>query len=145
MRKLLLLSACAALAACGGTASDAPAEAVAEEEAAPATTAADGGASHGTFVITRANGDTITEVLSEDGTFTATNGAGEVTTGTWEQKSPNEFCSKDDDEDEMTCFAEEVNAEGVWTSTDPDDGEVSTVERVVEDEASEESDAMAEG
>lgn len=99
------------------------------------TTAADGGPSHGTFRITQADGDVITEKLAEDGTFTATDQDGEVTTGTYEQKSPNEFCAKDDDEEKMKCYVEEVNADGVWTSTDPDDGEVSTVERITDEDA----------
>jgi len=143
MKRIAVIAVCAALAACGDTTSDAPVEAVIEETTA--ATGADGGPSHGTFKITRANGEVITELLSEDGTFTATDAEGQVTTGTWEQKSPNEYCSKGDDEEEMKCFSETVNEEGVWTSTDPEDGEVSTVERVVEEEAAEPADAMADG
>ncbi|MBD2842481.1 hypothetical protein [Erythrobacter rubeus] len=138
MRNIALLAALAAVAACSPAETEetvaADAAAVDKTEAVAETTAADGGPSHGTFRITQADGDVIIEELAEDGTFTATDQDGEVTTGTYEQRSPNEFCSKDDDEAEMKCYAEEVNAEGVWTSTDPDDGETSTVERVTDEE-----------
>ncbi|TMM48819.1 hypothetical protein [Qipengyuania marisflavi] len=133
MKYIVLVAALASLSACGGAATEeessaAPAEMVVEE--APAMTAADGGPSTGTFEITNAKGEVSTEVLAADGTFTSTNAAGESKTGVWEQRSPNEFCAQDADETEMTCFAEAVGDDGVWTSTDPDDGEVSTVKRV---------------
>jgi hypothetical protein len=133
MKKFVLVAALVSLSACGGAATEeqAPAEAtemVADE--APATTGADGGPSIGMFNVTNAAGEVSMENLMPDGTYTSTNAAGEVSTGVWEQKSPNEFCSQPSDEDAMTCYAETVNADGVWTSTDPDDGEVSTIERI---------------
>ncbi|MBV7264839.1 hypothetical protein [Erythrobacter ani] len=137
MRYIALAGALTAVSACTAAetneAASADATAVEETAIVAETAAADGGPSYGTFRITRANGDVIVEELAEDGTFTATDQDGEVTTGTYEQRSPNEFCSKDDDDAEMTCYAEEVNDEGVWISTDPDDGESSTVERVTGD------------
>ncbi len=133
MKKLVLLAAFAGLSACGGAATEEAAPAETTETVATevvATTAADGGPSTGTFTVTNAAGEVSTEVLAEDGTYTSTDAAGEVTTGVWEQKSPNEFCANSSEKEEMTCYAEAVNEDGVWTSTDPDDGEVSTVVRV---------------
>lgn len=131
MKILVLIAALASLSACGGAATEetAPAEATVAEEAV-VTTAADGGPLTGTFAVTNAAGEVSTEVLLEDGTYTGTNTAGEATKGVWEQRSPNEFCSQASDEEEMTCFAETMNEDGVWTSTNQDDGQVSTVERV---------------
>ncbi len=132
MKKIIAVATLAALAACS------PAEDAAEAEAPDAAAeeamvmAADGGAPYGTFKITNAEGAVLTEVINEDGTFTSTDEAGETTTGTWAQK-PGEFCTTVDAEGaEEQCFAETVNDEGQWTSVDPDDGEVSIVERVEE-------------
>ena len=138
MKRLIVLPLLAALAACGAAEEDDGAlAATAGDEISPdatalATTAADGGPSTGTFRVINAEGEISIEVLADDGTYTSTDADGEVETGTWEQRSPNEFCAKPEDEEEMTCYAEEVNADGLWTSTDPDDGEVSTIERVAE-------------
>jgi hypothetical protein len=133
MKKLVLVAALASLSACGGavTEEEAPAEAtemMADENAT--LLAADGGPTVGTYKVTNAAGEVSTEVIAEDGTYTSTNAAGEVSTGTWEQKSPTEYCTQPSDAEKMTCFAEMVGDDGVWTSTDPDDGEVSIIERV---------------
>ena len=48
----------------------------------------------------------------------------------WEQKSPEQFCfTKDEEGATQKCNTEAVDANGVWTSTDPE-GKVATVERV---------------
>ncbi|GAA4641563.1 hypothetical protein GCM10023115_00720 [Pontixanthobacter gangjinensis] len=133
MKKILIIAAVASLAACS-------AEKKADETATPAetvevateTTAADGGPSIGTFKVTDAEGKVSIEELRADGTYTSTSEGEEPKTGKWEQKSPESFCSTPDaEESKQTCYAETVGEDGVWTSTDPDDGSVSTVERVV--------------
>ncbi|MEP0191576.1 MAG: hypothetical protein ABJP70_13240 [Erythrobacter sp.] len=130
MKKLILVAAIAGLSACGGAASDEQSAAEPVETAVEEVTAADGGPSTGTFTITNSKGEVSTEVLAADGTYTNTDADGTVGNGVWEQRSPTEFCTQASDEEEMKCFAESVDADGNWTSTDPEDGEVSTILRV---------------
>ena len=132
MKKILIITAVASLAACSAEKTTdeaaAPTEAV---EAAAETTAADGGASTGTFKVTDADGKVSMEEIRADGTYTATTEGEEPKTGKWEQKAPESFCTTPDEEGaKQKCYAEAVDDKGVWTSTDPDDGTVSTIERV---------------
>ncbi len=131
MKKIILVAALATVTACNQA--DTTAEPAATEEAAPAvaTTAADGGPSTGTFEITLPDGTKFTDEVKEDGTYEATAADGSVMdTGKWEQKSPAEYCQTSDKEGSVQkCYAEKVE-DGVYTSTDPDTGEVSTVVRV---------------
>lgn len=130
MKRIALVAALATMAACTPAAeTEAPAEPAATE-VAEATTAADGGPSHGMYRVTDSEGKVSMEDVREDGTWTDTDEAGVVTTGTWEQKSPNIYCTTKDAEDAVQkCHDEVVDENGVWTSTDPD-GKVATVERV---------------
>ncbi|MFN2098559.1 hypothetical protein [Altererythrobacter sp. MF3-039] len=129
MKKLIAVVTLAALTACSSAEEAAETEEVAEESQ---IMAADGKPSYGTFTVTDPDGSVLTEVVIEDGTFTSTDAEGESVTGTWVQK-PGEFCTTVDAEGaEERCFSEMVNDEGVWLSTDPDDGTVSIVERIEE-------------
>lgn len=125
------------LAACSAPAEEAATDTASTEEAAMVaeTTAADGGPSTGTFTVTNAAGEVSTEVISADGTYTSTEADGTVSTGMWEQRSPNEFCTQPSDQEVMKCYAESLNEDGVWNSVDPDDGEVSVIERVADEAA----------
>lgn len=129
MKRIIGVAAIAVLAACS------PAEEAAETEEVVEVAeimAADGKPSYGTFRVTGPDGAVLNEVVNEDGTFASTDEAGEVTTGTWVQKE-GEYCTTVDEEGAPErCFSETVNDEGVWLSTDPDDGAVSTVERIEE-------------
>ncbi len=132
MKKFMIVSAITVLAACSPAETTdetaAPAE-VTETAAAP--TAADGGPSTGTYKVTSADGKVSIEEVREDGTYTATTEGEEPETGTWEQKSPDSYCSKSDKEGSVQkCYNEVIDEAGVWTSTDPDTGESSTIERV---------------
>ena len=133
MKKLIVLAGIAALAACAEpatTEAEAPADAAAEAPAAAAEVmAADGMSPVGSYRITEADGSVMTEELRADGTFMATRADGTEVTGTWVQKSPAQFCSTVEGQPEK-CYDEAVDAEGVWTSKDPVDGAISTIERV---------------
>jgi len=132
----MLVAALASFAACTPKAEEATeADAAAEPtEAAAATTAADGGPSTGTFKVTHADGSVITAEVKADGTYTVTDADGKVTeTGKWEQKSPELWCETSDAEGAtQVCYEEKVDENGVYTSKDPNTGEVSTVVRVTE-------------
>ncbi len=136
MKRIIAIAALAALAACSKPA-EAPAEPAAEAaaEATPAaaaeTLAADGKPSHGKFKVTLANGDVVMEDVRPDGTFTSTRPDGTTVTGKWEQKGPELYCTTDDKPDaKQKCHEEKVDDKGVYTSKDPDTGEVATVVRV---------------
>ncbi|GMM93247.1 lipoprotein [Qipengyuania sp. MTN3-11] len=142
MRKMLIAAVLAAgLAACSQEAAEPEAEAttaaVPEPAAETAAMAADGQPAPGMYRITTADGMVFNEDVRADGTYVQTDEAGEVVeTGRWVQKSPEQYCYTVDEQylDEDTpagerCNTEGIDAEGVWTSTNPD-GETSTVERV---------------
>lgn len=140
MRKYLLVASIAILAACSQGANDEtaaePTMAAATEEPAPVM-AADGQAAPGLYKVTLEDGTVFTEDVKPDGTYVQTDADGKVVeTGTWEQKSPEEYCYTVDAEyleegatPQQQCNAEQIGADGVWTSTNPE-GKTATVERV---------------
>jgi len=129
MKKFAFIAVLGALAACTPEA-ETPTESAVEDTAA-VITAADGGTPYGTFRITESDGKVFMEDIREDGTWTSTAADGAVTTGTWEQKSANLYCTtKDEEGAKQVCHEETIDENGVWTSTNPDDGTVVTVERV---------------
>lgn len=133
MKKIILVAALATVAACNQA--DTTAEPAATEEAADAavaTTAADGGPSTGTFKVTLQDGSEITAEVKLDGTYSVTDASGAVTdTGKWEQKSPELYCETSDKEGStQVCYEEKVDENGVYTSKNPNTGEVATVVRV---------------
>lgn len=141
MKKIALIAAFAVVTACS-QAADEP-EAVEETAEAAAPLALDGQPSTGTYRITTSEGTEITQEVRADGTYTNTVGE-DSETGTWEQKSPEVFCSKSDEEEgEMSCSTESMTEDGVWQSVD-EEGDVSTVERVAEEAEAEAEEAAAE-
>lgn len=132
MKKIMLVAALATVAACSQPAPAPEPEATAEAtEAAPTTLAADGKASYGMFKVTLADGTVITEDVKPDGTYVTTWPDGKTETGKWEQKSPAQYCTtKDEEGATQKCYEEMVDDKGVYTSKDPDTGDVATVERV---------------
>lgn len=135
MNKFALLAAIAVISACSKPApAPEPEAAAASEAAAPAAEniAADGKPSTGTFAVTNAKGIKYTTEVKPDGTYAVTGADGKVTeTGRWEQKSRESYCETADKEGaKQKCFSEKVDDKGVYTSTDPDTGETSTVVRV---------------
>ena len=134
MKRIIAIAALAALAACSKPAEEpaAPAEATAEAApAAAAAMAADGKPTVGKYKVTRADGSVMMEDLRADGTFVSTSADGKTETGKWEQKGPNLYCATEDKEGaKQLCFDEKVDDKGVYISTHPETGEVSTVVRV---------------
>jgi hypothetical protein len=122
-----------ALAACGEAETEEPVveeEVVAEEPAAEVAMAADGMTMTGTFQVTNAEGETYTQVVSADGTYTSTMADGTVVNGTWSSESPDQWCGADEGE-EIECSTEVVDEDGVWTSTSNNDPEdVTTIVRL---------------
>lgn len=131
MKRIIVIAALAAVAACSQPAPAPEPTPEAAPVAAAETLAADGKASHGTFKVTRGDA-TYTTVVKPDGTYSVTGADGKVMeTGKWEQKSPEQYCETADKEGaKQKCFAEQVDDKGVYTSKDPDTGEVATVVRV---------------
>lgn len=135
MKNIALVAALATLAACQQQEA-APAGPQAAQEtvaAAPAAVslAADGKPSYGTFKITRADGTIFTDEVRPDGTYLTTMPDGKTETGRWEQKNPSTFCVTEDKEGaKQKCYQEQVDDKGVYTSKDPETGDVSTVVRV---------------
>lgn len=121
MKKLAFI-AVFALAACSQAEEAAP---VAEETAAApevaAVMAADGNPPAGTYEITSADGEVLTQVVNADGTYTNTNAEGDTATGTWTLDRPDHWCSKLDSEESTNCFTETVGPDGVWTSVNVND------------------------
>ena len=139
MKKIVLVAALAALAACSKQAAaptDAATETAATEAAgaAPAATtaetvAADGKSSVGKFKVTSHDGKVYMEEDKADGTYVTALDGKVVETGKWEQRDRGTFCfTKDEKDAKQQCNAEKVEG-GKWTTTNAK-GEVSTVERV---------------
>ncbi len=132
MKKFAFL-AVFALAACGEAETEEPMveeEMVAEEPAAEVAMAADGMPMAGTFEITRADGETYTQVVSDDGTYVNTMPDGTEVRGTWTSERPDQWCGANEGE-EVECSTETVDADGVWSSvSDNDPEDVTTITRV---------------
>ena len=133
MKKIVLVAALAALAACNQREA-APADDAATDAAAmPAATtaavmAADGKDPVGKYRVTTADGKVIEEELKADGTYVDTADGKVVETGTWVQKTPENFCFTKQGGTEV-CNTEKVDDKGVWTSTNAE-GKTATVVRV---------------
>lgn len=139
MKRTLMVAAVAALTACSQNEAAAPeAEATAETAqatpsaaAAQAVMAADGKSPVGTFAITSGDGEKFTEEVKADGTYEQKDASGKVVeTGKWVQKASDTYCyTPDKDGAVEECNKEQVDANGVWTSVNPE-GKTATVVRV---------------
>ena len=132
MKNLVLVATLGALAACSQPETASESE-LTEEVAVAETgsTALDGMPSVGNYRVTGDDGTTYTQELRADGTYTNTEEGKDDVTGTWEQKSPEVFCTtKGDEGAEQECSDENFGDDGVWKSVDQADGKVYTVERI---------------
>lgn len=134
MKRVLFVALMASVAACSQPAPAPEAEATTAEAspaAAAESLAADGKPSFGKFKVTRADGTVITDDVRADGTYVTTLADGKTETGKWEQKGPNLYCATGDKAGaKQKCYEEKVDDKGVYTSKDPETGEVSTVVRL---------------
>ena len=131
MKKYVLMASLAAVAACSQAETAPEAEATEEVAEAAQPLALDGLATPGTYKITLENGDVIMEEVSADGSYSATNPDGSIETGTWEQPSPDVFCSTSDEEGAaQECSDEKYGDNGEWLSTNRETGNTAIVERV---------------
>lgn len=137
MKRLILASAFAVVAACSPANEAEPVEEAAEAVAEPAAVmAADGQPAPGMYKVTTEEGVFMEEVKA-DGTYVSTDAEGTVVeTGRWEQRTPEEYCTVADEQyreegetDEMKCNTEGIGEDGVWTSVNSE-GKTATVERV---------------
>jgi len=137
MKRTILVALLATVAACSErapapqaeTTNDATAETAASAAAEPL--AADGKPTVGKYQVTRANGTVMTDDVRADGTYVTTMADGTTETGKWEQKGPNLYCATSDKAGaKQKCYEEKVDDKGVYTSKDPETGEVSTVVRL---------------
>jgi hypothetical protein len=131
MKRIMLLAAVLAVAACSKSE---PAPAPEATPTAAATTAevlaADGKSPVGKFTITSADGRVINEELKADGTYVDTLDGKVVETGKCVQKAPGTFCYTNDKAGSTeVCNTESVDDKGVWTTVSPDK-KTATVVRV---------------
>ena len=141
MKRLILVSAFAVVAACSPANEAEPVEEATEAAAVEpaAVMAADGQPAPGKYKVTTSEGEVFNEELSADGTYVQMDADGNVVeTGKWEQKSPEQYCytvdeqyRKEGDTGEQQCNTEGIGEDGKWFSTSPDGG-TATVERVTE-------------
>lgn len=92
--------------------------------------AADGNPPYGVFDVTASDGQIYREVIRADGTFISTAKDGSDVEGVWEQREGGVFCSKPFKAPTFRCKYEEINSNGVWTSTEIEGGEISTIRRL---------------
>jgi len=92
--------------------------------------AADGKPPYGVFDVISSDGQVYREVIRADGSFSSTAKDGSTVNGVWEQRKDGIFCSKPIKAPKFRCKYEEVNTDGVWTSTELEGGNVSIVLRL---------------
>lgn len=131
LRVLCALALAASLSACASPEDEAPTESATPEKP-QGLMAADGKPPYGLFDVTAPDGQVYREDIRADGTFTSAAADGSAVEGTWEMREEGVFCSKPKGAPDHVwrCKNEVVNADGVWTSTEIDGGEVSTVVRL---------------
>ena len=136
MKRIVFVALMASVAACSQPAPAPEATAEAKTaEAAPAAAAeslaADGKPTVGKYQVTRADGTVMTDDVRADGTYVTTMADGTTETGKWEQKGPNLYCGTQDKQGaKQKCYEEKVDDKGIYTSKDPETGEVSMVVRL---------------
>ena len=128
MKKLVLIAAVAALSACSQKADEAPATVGNATEVAPAVgVAPEGwtGFEPATYYVTGADGNKVTFVIKDEGSFSVTDAAGKVTNGSFVMKD-GKGCFTPAGGKTMCWKNDAPGADGSWSAT-ADDGTKSTV------------------
>lgn len=125
MKKVMMIAALSALAACSQQAEKAAeAEAAPVEAAAPAAT--DSASLVGDFDVKMADGTMAKTTINADGTYVDTGPDGKETKGKFAMKDGKECFDDDGDEPEECWTSTKPSADGSFTSTS-DKGETVTV------------------
>ncbi len=119
MKKLIMIAALSALAACSQQA-----EKAAETETAPAeaaaTTATDSAAPVGDYDIKMADGTMAKSTINADGTYVDTGPDGKQVKGKFARKDGKDCFDPDGDEAEVCWVSTAPAADGSFTATGPD-------------------------
>lgn len=121
MKKLVLLAAVAALAACAET-ETAPEVAEAAETATAPTQVASWPLEAGTYEYTRADGTTGVTTVAADGTYSMKPTEGETETGTWAEEGGKTCLKSNGEPANMRCY--------VFTTPGPDGNMTGTSDEV---------------
>lgn len=120
MKKLVLMAAVAALAACSPQAEDDAATTETAEAEAEATTAAATGTHPGTYEVTMADGTKGTTVINADGTYVDTDAKGVQTRGKFVARDGKDCFDPDGDAPEECWTVGTAGADGSFTATGAD-------------------------
>ncbi|MEM6584923.1 MAG: hypothetical protein AAF692_04145 [Pseudomonadota bacterium] len=99
--------------------------------------AADGKPAEGFYRAVDETGFVLIEELREDGTYLFTDADGNfIEEGTYVQKTPQLPCFTPNAREAVEkCYFDEIGADGIWRTTDPDTGVVSVIERIEPEQA----------
>ena len=128
MKRLALLMATAALAACGQSQTDEAPAAEASTAAAPIPTS---NASPGTYEVTAADGTKTTSVLNDDHTYVDKQGGQETEAGSWTIVGGKTCFTPSEGANAVArCYTDgPIGADGTFTAT-PDQGDPIKVKKV---------------
>lgn len=129
MKKLIVLTAIAALAACGDRTNEAAPPPDTSTATAEATTAAMADDPAGTYTVTMSDGTTGTTVINADGTYVDTDKDGKQMKGTFVRRDGKDCFDPEGDEAEQCWSVSTPAADGSFTATSADGKTTVTVKR----------------
>lgn len=131
MKKVLIIAACGALAACGSNEADEPVDAAPIDTAAGETDTATASQMAGTYEMTMDDGTVVRQQVNADGTYVDTDLQGtELESGTWRQQG-DQLCYNDAGPGAEECWTGGTpGADGAFEATSADGSQTITVRRV---------------
>lgn len=131
MKKLVILAACAALAACGSKEAEAPAD-----TAEPAGTTLDStatGAVAGTYEVKLADGSVTMQTINADGTYVdATPDGTRIGGGTWRTGDQGTMCFDPEGDEAEECYSGGAPGDDGSFAMRGEDGQVTSTVRKIE-------------
>lgn len=129
MKKLIILAACGALAACGSNEAEEPAAPVETDVVTTDTASADQMA--GAYEVTMEDGSVIRQQVNADGTYVDTDLEGnETERGTWRQQG-EQLCYDPEGDAGETCWTGGVpGPDGTFEASTTDGSITTTVRRI---------------